>query len=62
MEMAETLRSYLVKIGFDIDSSSQAKSEGVMVKTTALAIGLEHAFEGLAKKGGIVIYRHDGEL
>jgi len=50
MEMAETLRSYLVKIGFDIDSSSQAKFEGVMVKTTALAIGLEHAIEGLARK------------
>jgi len=48
--MAETLRSYLIKIGFDIDSSSQAKFESVMVKTTAMAIGLEHAIEGLAKK------------
>jgi hypothetical protein len=48
--MAETLRSYLVKIGFDIDSSSQARFESVMIKTTAMAIGLEHAIQGLAQK------------
>jgi hypothetical protein len=48
--MAETLREYVNSLGWEIDDASQAKFENAITKSVTLAIGLEHALEGMAKK------------